>query len=1845
MSVKSAETRKSNPKRKLSSQNSDASNEVNGNGNFNSVHASSFISSHTNISQSDSQNGSTNNDVSSDNNQNQPSALPEEDHSEDATDSTEADRSGKKEQPNGEENTVPRSDNNSAADISAKRQQQNGNSDSTASHQGPSDVTPIIEPTTKGTETLSSSSHPASSSGTAAQTIDDDQKFSCNELLEDRQHEHEYSQNSIDSFQSDAEKSILMSDSHESEDATYDETSVRSFIQNRFVSTCDEFSINSTSPSMIDGIYKQTISNHKAVQIWKRENGRYHLDRRALKKIFGRDEVVNKPVAIYSIAGECRQGKSFLLNLLLQYLRSEKCDSWHHNEEKLFQGGFDFRGGQYRCTEGIWIWDEPFPLKTESGEVVLFLMDTQGTFYREDLVKGCSVSFALSTMISSLQLYNIGRQIQESDIEMLEIFTECGRKGSKARREKLGKMFQNLFFVVRDWHDPEYQYGLDGGRKIIDDVLAVHDNQRDLKSVRRNIHKTFEKVECFLMPQPGNKVEVRSADNEELTMKDINEEFLEEVTNLASSLFDRTPPLMSVSGQPINAGSLIDVIAGFAEIFESGKVPKPSTIMEASSRIAMSMLIESCTDDYVNNMAETFQDGYLDEEELKSTHKMHKISAMQKFDDIPKLRKSSFVVMFRRQLNKLIDGNFAYFEKQNSAIKDEEDCFIMKTVNDLEEQYCQAMEKVFFRGGLESLSFDQYQHKHFTSALAALTSLLSNRQCETIRQLETTLSSKLEEWHKRYHVIWSAHKTIEEAHILTAIFTANNEYMLRMDQVCYGWGLDEESFSQAHHDACCEVINDMNASLVAKGNDLQSCFYREMKATLDNHLDEHCRSYSAMNLSFLKYHESTRLLLLAEIKNLYKETMAKSCAYSYLAEDCLIKAHDDATMFVRQHVQNSAAQMQVQLLQSDNTDLDNFMNQTFIDFKEKNKLWLKDIENKMDIKAKEAKDLYLKSMEASKGKFLPTQILNDQHANAIKNAMEAFDSNDFKIVAATWKNKRDHLNKELEGYMERCFKDNETNKGALEKKLSDTVALAGNVYVMLMFEKCNCRFQNSEAFEKNHTNASAKAVHDLGSEEFSLLTSLQAQKTKAHNLINQLKEQFEGLNQIFQRLDETSQNHAYLNVKTYYEQLMAEISKYADGEGSEMRQIEEESRRIFLELSTNGKQKVDLNFYDARMESLLKLSAKAKKSFEEEKKIKKMKQDQMDLIQTAKKVYAENMKRACGEEIIKTENGIEESHKNAVEATIQFFISQSQQLGIQVNDEIPKKINEETTLLKPIFDIFITNNIKELNDTKILETKLQIVDTFVKSVAESCNGRFHDDETFNEIQDAALSNALGLLDSKLPNLQLDEKDRVRKEVMQEIRQKSQQYKHYNVTNGRVETSLKLEMIHKVKEAYKSIMKQKCRTRYIAAKELQQFDQESVGYAFNAVANIEEEVGKRFTENEKEKAKAILQKRFQKISQENDKLKQELEQKLDKDFKRSRDTYEADMLKNCTVKYLEPGEFKAVHAEAKRKAFQVLNDEDFSSIALLRDAAKTDLEIAMDQMKATYEKDNETNRVSLEKEIGLYLSEAKKRYKESMEKVCGDDYNNASSLDKQHKKSEKLVRKYLEDVEKSKGKMFAKQKVTVLLEEKFETYKTKNNNLKKAIAEEYEIKASTALQCYNDYMDEQTLQSIDEKDLERFHLEQRTRALQVFDDMPLRIETCKALKEKLRKELTTLRKHFIEKNKESKQRDEEKTNQTLEDIKTKYMVTMQQLCEGKYIELDLLHSIHNRVKELLKPQFFSERDGQQNTSQVKCDLILESSFKTVKADNEKMKSLVGNRGLTNPQFAAFVVVERTNHCLL
>ena len=69
------------------------------------------------------------------------------------------------------------------------------------------------------------------------------------------------------------------------------------------------------------------------------------------------------------------------------------------------------------------------------------------------------------------------------------------------------KLFQNLTFLVREWTLTE-SFGLEGGKndvlKPLSDPTESSDSNRKLWN---DIITCFDKVSCFLMPQPGRAVE------------------------------------------------------------------------------------------------------------------------------------------------------------------------------------------------------------------------------------------------------------------------------------------------------------------------------------------------------------------------------------------------------------------------------------------------------------------------------------------------------------------------------------------------------------------------------------------------------------------------------------------------------------------------------------------------------------------------------------------------------------------------------------------------------------------------------------------------------------------------------------------------------------------------------------------------------------------------------------------------------------------------------------------------------------------------------------------------------------------------------------------------------------------------------------------------------------------------------------------------------------------------------------------------------------------------------------------------------------------------------------------
>ncbi|KAG7249370.1 hypothetical protein CRUP_004785, partial [Coryphaenoides rupestris] len=113
--------------------------------------------------------------------------------------------------------------------------------------------------------------------------------------------------------------------------------------------------------------------------------------------------------------------------------------------------GFSWRGGSERETTGIQIWSEVFLVdKPDGHKVAVLLMDTQGTFDSQSTLRDSATVFALSTMISSMQVYNISQNVQEDDLQHL----------------------QSLRFLVRDWSFPyEFPYGQEGGMTFLEKRL------------------------------------------------------------------------------------------------------------------------------------------------------------------------------------------------------------------------------------------------------------------------------------------------------------------------------------------------------------------------------------------------------------------------------------------------------------------------------------------------------------------------------------------------------------------------------------------------------------------------------------------------------------------------------------------------------------------------------------------------------------------------------------------------------------------------------------------------------------------------------------------------------------------------------------------------------------------------------------------------------------------------------------------------------------------------------------------------------------------------------------------------------------------------------------------------------------------------------------------------------------------------------------------------------------------------------------------------------------------------------------------------------------------------------
>lgn len=135
-------------------------------------------------------------------------------------------------------------------------------------------------------------------------------------------------------------------------------------------------------------------------------------------------------------------------------------------------------------------------------QYAVFLMDTQGTFDHNSSVRECAAIFAMSTLLSSVQIFNLDKQIQSDDLNNLHLFTELARlvKSENPKEKNANPApFQKLLFLIRDWQNSrKYKYGFRGGESYLEEILQVISNRPFINgSVFRLKTTSRERIRLF----------------------------------------------------------------------------------------------------------------------------------------------------------------------------------------------------------------------------------------------------------------------------------------------------------------------------------------------------------------------------------------------------------------------------------------------------------------------------------------------------------------------------------------------------------------------------------------------------------------------------------------------------------------------------------------------------------------------------------------------------------------------------------------------------------------------------------------------------------------------------------------------------------------------------------------------------------------------------------------------------------------------------------------------------------------------------------------------------------------------------------------------------------------------------------------------------------------------------------------------------------------------------------------------------------------------------------------------------------------------------------------------------
>ena len=288
---------------------------------------------------------------------------------------------------------------------------------------------------------------------------------------------------------------------------------------------------------------------------------------------------INEDLIIISIVGKARTGKSYLMNLLLNY-----------NNIQYPGKGFQISSRLNSCTKGIWLWNTPRDSPIYPNSKIIFI-DSEGTNSTDISTKTYdSKIFALIVLISSLFIYNTYGNIDERSIADLALAAHLSNTiATNTIDDKdiiINELTPKFIWVLRDFIldkiDP------DTGKEISSNEYLelclrnklINKNGIGMENnlIRENIIKYFKERECITLPRPVEQEEDLHKLNE-IRFDQLKPNFRNEFLNLKRKVYEESK-IKRIGNKKINGPILVNLLVQFINSLNSKIIPNINTAIE-----------------------------------------------------------------------------------------------------------------------------------------------------------------------------------------------------------------------------------------------------------------------------------------------------------------------------------------------------------------------------------------------------------------------------------------------------------------------------------------------------------------------------------------------------------------------------------------------------------------------------------------------------------------------------------------------------------------------------------------------------------------------------------------------------------------------------------------------------------------------------------------------------------------------------------------------------------------------------------------------------------------------------------------------------------------------------------------------------------------------------------------------------------------------------------------------------------------------------------------------------------------------------------------------------------------